>query len=577
MAWSRWRLRPGAPEPAPEPEVPAVPWPDAPAAGAASAEPEAPLRDGAAWIEGGRVLVREPRGRGRWPSIAIDPRAAVEVRINDQVCAGVSVLRTGDVVVLLPAEQMLPAQVEVELEPEGGGAWVTVRPGERITSTVPDSEPAVQLVLISIEQRETLPHGLTGTDVREAIEAAGGAPALDAAAVARALESPGRRVQVAAGRDAPRGPAVWTVVHGELSSPGAAAEHGAATARPTVEVGQPVAQLAEPAAPAGTPGLWRPTLEAGPGVLLSGDLRTAIASSGGHPEVSVDEERVYAAVYPERRVAGDAGEIDFAGDVWIDGGVLPGGTVRAAGGVEVRGKVVRGRIQAQGSVRLMGGVTHSVVLAGGPGLTYARALPACTLVLRLLEELTAGTGDPAQHHRELAAVCRRLLGVLAEADATLDPELTELERVLPAAAHWASLEAPGATEAPAGLQPAAREAVHSIRRAIRRPSLCYAGYLDNTRVEATGDLEIGERGSWRSQILGFGSCFAAGPVRGGSLLALRGGTFLIVGCADGLETRVEVGPQASLKVGKVFPGVTLVRGADVRTFLRTERDVVLAD
>lgn len=596
MAWRGWVDRltahrggtapsaePAAPEEAPPPPPP--PPEEAPPDG----------EDGAVWIQGGSLHVREPSGRGRWPSIVVPPDSGLEVLVNGRPAAGQVVVRSIDAVVLRAERRQEPARIAVELDGDEMAAWVVVRHGESREVRVPDCAPQVELTLRPSTESSVTPHRFTREDVEAELAAARVCCGIDPAAVRRALHEPGQRVCVARGEaPSPAGTArVWSVVHGDVPPP-EAGEGGAAQSAPDVgtrrfvSVGQPVVQIEPADAPRtgqtvtgrvlpAPPG-WRPELVVGPGALLSADGRTAIAGRSGRPDIRIEAGVVAVSVRPEHRVAGDLtatpGVLRWDGDVWVEGGIQAGAHIVATGAVDVRGRALRARIQAGGSIHV-GGVTHCSLIAGGPLTTYAQILPLCAQLAELPR-----TGPRPGVPSPVASACARLAEVLAHCEGDLGPELAHLLEVVGAGAPGRSepdrrTPSRGAAEALRQLAEAVAGAAAFVRDAMAHPGSVWAAHLENARVEATGAVQVGERGLWRSHVVCGGACVSAGPIRGGTILALGGADLPVIGSGDGWDTRVEVGPEHQIRAGLVHPGAVLVCGGQVRTIATLSRDVVM--
>lgn len=539
-------------------------------------------RDGAVWVEGGVLHVRNPTGLGRWPSVVVSPGAGLRLEVNGEPVSGEVVLRAEDAAtVVLPPEER-PARIEVEIAGDGLAAWVTVREGEETRPVLEDAKPTLRLTARATRQPVTRRHAFVAADVRAALADAGVRFGVQASALAEAVARPGERVRVATGR-APcpgRDGRAWSVTAGDRAvAEGEGRRTAGALAAPAehpyAQIGQPVAQIT-PADPgrrgqavtgeqAPPPPVWQPRLVLGRGVLASSDGRTAIAAVSGHPEVVVDEDRVYAAVFQELRIEGDlgraAGDVVFQGDIWVSGDVRAA-AVRAAGSIEVGGRVTRGRLEAGGSIRIAGGVTGSVLVAGGPGIVYFQALGDCR---RLTEAIVAQSKDgrPAAASVTIRNLTRHLQRSLAEAEVALDPEVTALARALAAVSRAATIQAWAAL--PEELGTIIATAMERMQASLARPGKCYARFMESTRVAATGAVLIGETGTQRSHVVTLGAVECLGTFRSGTVWAAGGARFAALGGNDA-EARVEIGATAPFYAGQVHRGAVLVRGEEVREF-----------
>jgi hypothetical protein len=98
--------------------------------------------------------------------------------------------------------------------------------------------------------------------------------------------------------------------------------------------------------------------------------------------------------------------------------------------------------------------------------------------------------------------------------------------------------------------------------------------LDESQVDATGNIEIGE--ALKSKVTTLGQVIVTFSFRGGTVWALRGARFGTVGGRLEIPTRVQIGPHGTFVAGEVQPGTTVLRGTTVvKRFDAVERDVVL--
>lgn len=590
-----WRRRRAVPADSPLPDV------EPPQSESGTLQPQAEMdpgsRDGAVWVKDGALSVRNPVAQGRWPSVAVEPASGVELYVNGVSCPGFAVLRAEDEVELRVAEQEGPSAVDVSISEDEMMARVTIRPAARTTVSIPDVAPGIQIQLAGVLRREVIPHGLSAADVHAALAQARVVFGIDEAAIQNALSKPGEAILVAQGRPARRGRSatVWSAVHGALHDPADAHLKTGVAPQPHVfvEVGQPLVQIVPgEVGEAGEtvtgcrlppPEVWLPQLTIGEGVLLSADGLTAIAAAAGHPDVAVASEVVSVALYAEIQLPGDVnddtGDVVHSGHIWIGGSILHDRSVQATGSVEVRGRVVHARIEAGGSLRVQGGAAYALLVAGGAGLLYAQALPLCDQLQRALGGGSDAPPSFAARLSQARILAARLRSVLDQAEVTLDHEVAVLRPLLPAVARLASggTEPRAASAALDELAGALDGALPVMRRVLSLPGRCIAHHIDNTRVEATGDVELGEAGAINSRVVTLGALVANGAFRGGSVLAMRGAAFVSVGSTKDVVTRIEVGERGGFRAGQVLPGTVVVRGANVRKFDSPERNVVIEE
>lgn len=552
-------------------------------------EPETDSADGVAWVAGGRLHVRNPRGLGRWPSVLADPQDGVHLSINGTPATGEVVVRTEDDVQVRATAGETEGALEVSVAEDLLSAWILLRAPAFTTVALPDVAPANQIRLSAFARQETRPHGLGAEDVGRALAGAGVRAGINEAAVRQALERTEQRTLVACGQAPQPGvPArLWSVLHGWVERPVGSCPPSAA--RAAVKIGEPVALLVP--ATQGQPGLtvtgevlpapvvWQAELAPGHGVLCSADGQTAIAALAGRPHVRVGERLISCEVRPEREVAGDVDEsmglVAQDGDIWVAGSVQAGSHVRASGDVEVHGRVLRARLHAGADLEVRGGAAYAVLAAGGAGLLYAQVLPLCERIERMLRRRATGGSVPL---RELASLVAKIEGLCGEAESPLEEALIALRPALVALGAWATGDAPPRNEAAvlAGAEAALASGLAAMRPALARPGRCAVSHLDHSRIEASGDVEIGEAGALRSHVVTLGQLTVHGPFRGGSVLALGGATFLGLGPAGDAPVRVQLGERAAFRAGEVFPGTVVMRGALVRRFEAPERHVIWA-
>ncbi len=534
-------------------------------------------------VSQGCIRVTNPVGLGRWPSLTWDALGGFQLLINGTPATAPAVVRAEDRLEVRAAEGPAQARIAVEVAPDGLTAYVTVRPAQQMVYSLTAAPPATRLHLEASARAEPLPHGLDPADVRRALADAGVHEGVGTAAIEAALAEPGTRQPVAHGSPARPGVVtrLWTVLHGQIDQPLPPPDSGPARSR--VCLGDPLAQLA-PGAPGASglsvrgetlepPPVWSPVLVAGAGALLSTDGLTAIAARDGRPHVVVGAEQVLTAVHEVRDIAGalteTADAVEHDGDIWVGGDVGPGVTLRASGMIEVEGQVLRSRLVAGGDIAVVGGAAYALLVAGGRGVLYGQLLPWCEEMARQLQE--SGGFSPL---RRLAALAARVEQHLVEADMPEPGLLGLLARVrLLERSGTAGGVSPDILDA---LAAEMDQTLREMRLVLAQSARCRVRHLDNTRVEASGDMEVGPSGVRRSQLTVMGDLVVNGPFRGGRAVVGGSASFAALGPSGNDPARVEVSGTGIFRAQEVQPGTLVVRGHDERRFDHLERDVVLA-
>jgi len=111
----------------------------------------------------------------------------------------------------------------------------------------------------------------------------------------------------------------------------------------------------------------RTTLKYGRNITLSEDGRSIISEVNGH--VSLIEDKVFVSdIYEVKDVDTSTGNIDYEGDIVINGNVTAGFSVKSSGNIEIRGVVEGAEVIAGGNITVskgMNGMSRGLLKAGG--------------------------------------------------------------------------------------------------------------------------------------------------------------------------------------------------------------------
>lgn len=370
-------------------------------------------------------------------------------------------------------------------------------------------------------------------------------------AVREALAHPGRQVTVALGDPPSPGQQAELELAVALQplfrleeGPDGRVDYRAARQLPAVAEGDTVVWVRPPRP--GTPGrnvLGEPVspppvpdvvLTAGSGVRLEDDGRRAVATRAGRPEVR-GAHRVLVRVVPVLEHQGDVnlstGHLVFPGVLVVRGGVARGMEVRSRESVTIHGSVEGALVTAGGSLVVQGMAVQSRLVAGACRALTRDWRQHLMNVSARLQEL-ARVADAALAREELA---RRLTVVLRQARTRLWPDWREDVAALEAAvaearrqhcqgADWerftVRLQALLASETPdlrelVALTQEAQAALAESEEEPEEGAALAVGGLQECQVAAAGDVTVGPRGAYRSEVVCGGSLTAHGPLRGG--------------------------------------------------------------
>ncbi|KWX07825.1 hypothetical protein TR75_02015 [Hydrogenibacillus schlegelii] len=326
---------------------------------------------------------------------------------------------------------------------------------------------------------------------------------------------------------------------------------------------------------------------AGAGVRYDAETGEIVAERSGLLTVQASRRKVRLAIGPlfvhRGPVDLKSGNIRFAGSVEIFGDVTEGMLVEAREQVVVHGQITRATVRSGGLIVVAGGAVGSRIVSGDERWTPGdiRALHALDeSLLRLIQkiraaqsvpEIAARLGRPEAFRSLVTAIVGEDADRIREALKRLRPLWTEGGEANGGKTHFFDLwaffiggvqhrQAPG----PEALAAAVRwvhAAAEARPMAMLEESGVRAGYVQASRVIAFGDVVIGDRGAFQSEIETFGRAVVAGPLRGGRLYAEGGARLREAGSESGVPTQVAVGRAAAVELETVHPEVEVAVGA----------------
>lgn len=590
-----------------------------------SQEPADPTRlpgpGGWAWVSQGVLRFQDPEPGGR--GAMVRPGEHVKVLVGGRETKGPVEIKSAMAIEAV-AEHFEPeATAHVRISKDKLTAYLRVDYQSGKTYLLADRPPARELILEATLAEESAPTPFSAEALLGKLQEAGVTHGIDQAAVQLAAQGTDEQeIEVAHG-DPPQpgqdGSIEWLVSRvSSVTGSGEEEELGRVDLARYREIAgvQPEQVLARRIPPVpGVPGrdvtgsqvapapVKDVTIKAGPGIDLREAGNVAVATTAGRAEL----RGAMVAVYPTYTVDGDAdaktGHIRFQGDVTVKGNVLDGMRIEAGGKVDIKGYAATATILAGGNITVAQNALGCQIRAGGPQtaaqklqgiLTETHALvrnllAAAHTILQKLPEASGTEVTPQMEsnvlrvllenkfinlRRQVAAwtsEAEKLQGQMVEALGTDEGKLLgETLAVLKSLAGYLS---PEGTLRLKGLSRLEREhsllstqveklvPILTVMGAHR--SNVTAGYVQNCRIEASGDVKVAGKGCFNSSIFAGGRVNIEGSpgiFAGGEIVARGNVKIRQVGTPAETYASVQVPDGYRISAGIVFPGVYLKAG-----------------
>ncbi len=565
-------------------------------------------RPGTAGVEGGRLTVVDPEDGGE-PARLI-PTRLVSLTVNGTLVSAPVRVTSRDVVSVVPAvpEDAWRFRVDVAKDAMTVSLRVNPRPGHAYR--LADAPPAPTLIL-KVERAEGEPDPVTVEEVVQHVRAQGVVAALDEEAIASALEAPtGEPVVIAAGTPPTDGQpgrveALFAqepqIVGPQILADGRA-DYRTTRQIPSVEVGTTIAVVHEPVmgvdgtdvlgrtVPAKVP--RRARVVVGSGALLSEDDKKVFAAIAGRPLYQGRPEHLTVKVIALHFHDGDvdlaSGNIQFKGDVVVTGSVQEQMRVSAEGSVKILGGVSRATVEAGQTVEIGGIAANSRIVGGGALGVYTRLQPIVEDLVQQLERLRAtvefllahpsfrridieqvGVGRLVRllldgNLRGLPKLVLEFVNCIREVTEIVDPEVADLTRRLATAFSGPDLPKLRTVADLAELVAAARRAQFVLEVVGLEVARVRVGGAMHSVIACSGSVEVGPKGTYFSEVTANGSVRVQGRIAGGAVYGRTGITAAEAGTPMGAQTELRTGPEASIEVREIHPGVVLRVGSAAR-------------
>jgi uncharacterized protein (DUF342 family) len=514
-------------------------------------------QNGSVMLSNGQVIVRNPKGLGKFPTISQGTK--VEVLINGEKIIGTAVVKEGNhiEVQVVNTEPSFSLDLNISINKMKASLTLRKKTGKRYA--IEDIPSALKICIAAKCEQEIWPEvelqqvlnllhenkvvfGIREDAIREAVVFQGKVISL-----------------VAAVGQKPTGVQDSQIVYTyqkQVSSPDSHFQNDRGLLL-SVPIDEVLAVKQPPVA--GYPGMDitgktipprqpkdEPILIKG-GVRLINDGTVAVATISGKP-VLEGAFRKYLSVDPVYVVNGDVGintgNIRFIGNILITGSVLDGFSVDAGGSIEVWGDALRATLYANREVTIHKKAISTEIQAGGLSVNYMRLLQMLQVLQNRLESmfnaaqilksqpvfLTAdlkakGEGQLVQllidfKYKDIPKIVAAFVQTLSETSKALDPLLSEVATELKdKLCNLGPLRMKEQVEVEL-LIANVQTAVTTIESLISTKVNITVNYVQNSVIRTTGDIIVIGAGSIASELEAGGSIsIPSGKVRGGQLIA----------------------------------------------------------
>lgn len=330
----------------------------------------------------------------------------------------------------------------------------------------------------------------------------------------------------------------------------------------------------------------------GEGVILIGNR--AVATRSGRPIIENGKLSILNIFYVDKDVDITVGSINYNGDVLINGSVAEHFTVKATGLIKVGRNVSHATIEAGGDIWINGNIFGSKITAGGSSAYYQQIAyyfeklystfeEVEEAVLSLKEESLFKNSTERQIIFGLFETkykeTREIISDLVEHQSMLAEDLqnpkvlsviNELKVFLDCAFHNIDLVA---------LSFIKRE-VDKIRRIFgniaNKKSSIYTEYVQNSFLQATGDIKINKKGAYNSTLISGGKVIidgVPGVFRGGKIKAREAVIVRELGSIGGSKVEVEVEEDGKIIIDQVYDNIFIKIGGRVHRLDREMKNI----
>lgn len=324
----------------------------------------------------------------------------------------------------------------------------------------------------------------------------------------------------------------------------------------------------------------------GEGAELSADGLQAIATASGLPSLQGGVIRVTKVF----ELPGDAdvstGNINIDGDIIIKGNVLENVKVDSKKGtIIVNGLVSGATLRAGGSITVLRNVVRSQLYAGGFSITQIRTINLLQKISDQLESLLVAYESIVSQAKNipfeslikhllelkfmaLPKLIKELSSYISEINDPVNQDLAELQSILDSNVKDSNSLDIVDIDQLLKFRHFIQEQIAKLESLGQTESNVKVGYLQNSRVEASGAVEVTRQGCFYSTVLaGVGFSTASGVFRGGEV-TVNSGTIAVkeLGGPTGIATKVQLLKNGQITANLVHPNVSVVIGSQSYKF-----------
>lgn len=559
-------------------------------------------KDGAAGIKDGKLIVRYPKGMGKYPSIT--KSEGTKILVNNEEVDGTLLLTEDLQVEVLPDNEKPESIFEITISPDELEAYLTIRIKKGRTFRLLDQEQSLHLIPTAEIVEEINPKPIKPNLVTEKLKTLGIIFGIDLRALLKEIQSPtGKKIVIAKGQPPVPSQDAYieyffdnkTRIQREIE-PGERVDYKDRGVFQAVDAGT-VIGIKHPPVP-GRNGISvtgkelpvQPPVDkeilCGEGVCLVNEGLKAVTTISGRP-VLVGKNKV-VKVFPELDIPGNVdintGHVYFKGDVKVRGSVLEGLTVRATGRVTVMGNVYSATIIAGENVIICGNLIGGTVIAGGESAFLSRVSPVLSHLKSLLPKLV-GSVLQLKSNSMFSIQDLKIKGDGSLIKLLIDMKFKEIPKLVEKLNHYlnavcykpsdqiyqcvellnAKLFGMGPLDIQtidelAEIQEVLKDTVSISEDVLSQASDVIVKYSQNSLIEATGAITVSGQGIYHTNMYAGREINVNGICRGGEICAGGNMVFSELGSASAVVTRVETSVGKEIRAKTAFPNVFLKIG-----------------